>query len=209
MIGVVGDFHQTALSAETGPEAYVPYDQESWLSTMHVAVRFAGEVDVAAAVREAIWSVDPNAVVSGETTMQQVLDRSMATPRSTTLLFSVFALLALALGAIGVFGVMTYIVSQRTHEFGVRLALGATRSDVVLSALRSGMAPALAGLVIGGVGSMATGGLLSSLLFEVAPVELTVLAGVLALFLVVTVMANLLPARRAAEVDPVVSLRQQ
>ncbi len=133
----------------------------------------------------------------------------MATPRSTTLLFSVFALLALALGAIGVFGVMTYIVSQRTHEFGVRLALGATRSDVVLSALRSGMAPALAGLVIGGVGSMATGGLLSSLLFEVAPVDLTVLAGVLALFLVVTVMANLLPARRAAEVDPVVSLRQQ
>ncbi len=78
VIGVGGDFHQTALSAETGPEAYVPYDQESWLSTMHVAVRFAGEVDVAAAVREAIWSVDPNAVVSGETTMQQVLDRSTA-----------------------------------------------------------------------------------------------------------------------------------
>ncbi len=208
VVGVLGDFHQTALSAETRPEAYVPYDQESWLRTMHLAVRSAGEVDVAASVREAIWSVDPNVVVADETTMEQVLERSMATPRSTTLLFSGFALLALALGAIGVFGVMTYIVSQRTHEIGVRLALGATRSDVVLSTLRSGMAPALAGLVIGGVGSMATGGLLSSLLFEVAQTDPGVLAGVMALFLAVTMLANLLPALRAAKVDPVLALRQ-
>ncbi len=208
VVGIVEDFHQTALSAAVRPEAYVPYDQESWLGTMHLAVRSGGDVDIAT-LQEAIWSVDRNVVVSSSSTMEQVLYRSMASPRSTTLLFAAFAVLALTLGAIGVFGVMTYIVSQRTQEIGVRLALGATRGDVIRTTVRAGMAPAVAGLLVGSLASATSGSLLSNLLFQVAPTDPGVLAAVVGLFLVVIALANLVPALRASKVDPVVSLRQQ
>jgi len=208
VVGVVGNVHQNTLSVPSKPETYVPYKQDAWIRTLYLMVRAESDWSSMAAVREAVRSVDRTVPISNAETMREVAAISMATPRSYTLLFSSLALLALGLGAVGVFGVLSYTMSQRTHEIGVRMALGATRSDVMRAAMRSGLAPVVIGLLLGLVAALASTRLVSGLLFGVEPTDPAILVGVVAVLGVVATLAGLIPALRAARVDPALCLRQ-
>ena len=208
VVGVVGNVHQNTLSAPSEPEVYVPYEQESWLRTLYLMVRAESDWNSLAAVREAVRSVDRTVPISNAGPMWEVAGSSMATPRAYTLLFSLLALLALGLGAVGVFGVLSYTMSQRTHEIGVRIALGATRRDVVRTAMRSGLTPVAIGLLLGLVAALASTHLVSGLLFGVAATDPGILVGVVVVLGTVATLAGLIPALRAAKVDPARSLRQ-
>ena len=139
--------------------------------------------------------------------MDQVLAESVAVPRFRTLLLGIFATLALALASVGTYGVISYSVSRRTHEIGLRMALGAQRSDVMTLVIRQGMMLALIGVVIGLAGSFALTRLIESLLFEVSATDLATFVGVAALLIAVALLACWIPARRASRVDPMAALR--
>ncbi len=206
VVGVIGDMHQSSLGTDPTPEVFVPYAQEAWLTGMSLLVR-AEQMDVLPALRSAVWDVDSTVPISRQGSMTDVVRSSLAAPRSYAVLFGGLAALALGLGAVGVFGVMSYLVVQRTHEIGVRLALGASRGAVVRHTIGSGMVPVAIGLVLGCAAALASGRLLSSLLFAVEPSDPLVVLGVVALLATVALAANLVPALRAARVDPIESLR--
>ena len=208
VVGVVGDVHQNRLSTPVEPEAYVAYEQDTWLRALHVMIKAEPGWAGIDAVREAAGSVDRTAPISSAGSMRDVVSRSMATPRSYALLFSLLAFLALGLGAIGVFGVLSYTVSQRTHEIGVRMALGARRNDVIATVMRSGLTPVALGLALGLVAAVLSTRLVAGLLFGVAPTDPMILGAVTVALGVVAAFACLLPALRAARVDPALSLRQ-
>lgn len=207
VVGVVDDIYYRDLATGPRPEVYVPYSQEPWLTTLSIVVRAAGDAPVLDGVRGAIWAVDASIPISREASMEQVFDASVATPRSWSMLFGGFAGLALLLGCVGVFGVMAYTVDQRTHEIGVRLALGAAPRAVVRAMLERGMRPVVAGLLLGVITATLATRLLSGLLFEVAPSDPQVLAATVGVLAITAAIANLVPALRAARVDPATSLR--
>ncbi len=207
VVGVVGDVHQNALSVPDREELFLPYAQDSWSTAMYVMIRADPGIEVTNAVMDAIWSVDPNVAISRASNMDAVIARSMTEAQFSTLLFSAFALLALVLGAVGVYGVLAYVVSQRTHEIGVRMALGANARDVVRATMRSGMAAVMIGLAIGLLGAFATMRLLRSLLFGVTATDPTVYLGVVAVLVGVAALATWIPAGRAARVNPLTALR--
>jgi putative ABC transport system permease protein len=164
---------------------------------------------VAAAVRNVIQTLDPQQPVGQALTLDSLVGNSIARQRFNTLLLAVFAVVALSLSAIGIYGVMTYTVTQRTHELGVRIALGAGARDVLKLALGQGMKLALAGESIGLLGALVLTRLLKTLLFGVSatdPLTFAVIAFSLAL---VALLACYLPARRATKVDPMVALRYE
>lgn len=206
VIGVVGNIHQHTLAMASRTEAYVPYEQDTWTSALHIMVRASTGAGVLPEVRRAVWLVDPDVPISQEGSMQAVVGASMLDARFYTLLFSAFAILAMSLGAVGVYGVTSYTLSQRVREIGIRLALGAGRRDVMRSTLRSGMVPVLGGLLLGAAGAFALTRLLSSLLFGVTASDPFVFGLSIVVLGAVAVAANLLPARRAAGVDPLISL---
>ncbi len=209
VVGVVGDVHQHALDREPRPEIYRPYGQWSTAS-LWLAVRVAGDpLTVAGAVRDRVWSVDPDVPVSGLAPMTEVLGRSTRSSRFLTLLVASFGVLALLLGAVGVYGVTSYTVSRRIPEFGVRVALGATRSDVLRGAIGGGVGPALVGIPLGILGAAWASRLLAGLLFEVSPTDVPTFVGVAGFLALVAVAASYLPARRASRVDPMVVLRRE
>ncbi len=207
VVGVIGNVHQNTLSAPPVPEVYVPYEQDAWLRTLYLMIRAEPDWGGLATVREAIRSVDRTVPISSASAMSELAGSSMATPRAYTLLFSLLALLALGLGAVGVSGVLSYTMSQRAHEIGVRLALGATRRDVVHTAMRSGLTPVAVGLALGLIAALATTRLVSGLLFGVTATDPAILAGVVAVLGGVGALAGLIPAMRSAKVDPARCLR--
>ncbi len=212
VVGVVADIRQHRLDQATVPQVYRPIAQESWSQTLSFAVRSASDPagsDPSALlpqIEQAIWSVDSNVPVTDVALMEQVVHRSLTDKRQLTGLFSLFAVLALVLGALGVYGVTAYTVSQRTHETGVRMALGATGGAVVRSSLGRVMVPVAAGLVLGLAASWGVTRLLESLLYEVAATDASVFFGVVLVLAATAALAGYLPARRAARVDPMVIL---
>lgn len=207
VVGVVQDVHQHRLDMEPRPEMYVPYTQQT-LSRMYVMARVEGRpTDLLPVVKEAIWSIDRNVPIPSARTMLDVVRRSYADPRFYTSLISAFALIALALGTIGVYGVVSYTVSQRTHEIGVRMALGADRGEVRRAVIRGGMGPVILGLTLGLLVSSAATRVLASLLFEVTATDPVTFAGVSAFLVAVAAVACYFPALRASHVDPMVTLR--
>jgi putative ABC transport system permease protein len=159
--------------------------------------------------RGAVWAVDPNVPVFRVESMEQVLADSISSQRLTAALIGLFGALALALAAIGVFGVLSFTVSQRTNEIGIRMALGAGRSEVLRLVLREGMMLATVGVGLGVLGALALTRLLSGLLFGVGPTDPLTFAAVLALLTSVSFVACYLPGRRAAAVEPMVALRYE
>jgi putative ABC transport system permease protein len=209
IVGVVGDVKQKGLHADPRPEAYVPLAQ-SPARYMTLVVRSPLEPGVLAdAVRKELLALDPNVPAYGIKTLREVLDGSLAARRFNMALLLVFAAVAVALASIGLYGVIAYMVTQRTHEIGVRLALGARPADVLRLVVRHGMALALAGVAFGVLGALAMIRALASLLVGVAATDPWTYSSVGLLLSTVAFLACLVPALRAARVEPMTALRSE
>jgi putative ABC transport system permease protein len=161
------------------------------------------------ALRQAVWSIDPNQPISGVSTLEEIVSTSIAQPRLNMLLMMLFGALALVLSAVGIYGLLSYAVTQRTHEMGIRMALGANVTDVLTLVLKQGMLLAVIGEAIGLVGAFALTRLMSGLLFGVTPTDTGIFAAVVVVLTLVALLACYLPARRATKVDPLVALRYE
>jgi putative ABC transport system permease protein len=211
VVGVVGDVRQTGLY-EQRLEFYVPYMQErrSFMAPRDLIVRTkADPAVIAAAVRQAVWKVDKDQPVSNVRTMDQVFAAAISQERFQTLMLGLFAALALVLACVGLYGVISYSVVQRTHEIGVRMALGAQPVDVLRLVIRQGLLLTFAGLGIGMVAGMFATRVLTDMLFGVTPRDPVTFIGVPVLLLLVALLACYVPARRATRIDPLIALRYE
>jgi putative ABC transport system permease protein len=207
VVGVVGDT-KSSLDKEPGQQMYVPYAQDPNWGSLSLVVRTGGEpTAVAGSVREAIRAVDRGVPTYNLKTMDDVISTSAAPRRIPMLLLSAFAGVAMLLAMLGVYGVTAYYVTQRTHEIGVRMALGAQIVDVLKLVLHRAMLLALVGIGIGVAGAAAVTRYLTSLLFGVKPIDTLTFVAVAVLLAVVVFVACLVPARRAAKIDPLEALR--
>ena len=207
VIGVVADVKQGDLTSENQPGYYLPASQATWRGRTVVA-RTTLEASTAIAVmREAVSSIDPNLAVYDVQTLEQRLADVVAEPRFNTILLGIFAAVAMVLAMVGIYGVMSYNVSQRTQELGVRVALGADAGKIMLLVVGRGLALAGVGVAIGLAGAYGTTRFLSGMLFGVDPLDPATFGMVVGLILAVAALAAYLPARRAAHVDPVTALR--
>ena len=211
VVGVVGDTRQTGLN-EHKLEFYVPYAQErrSFMAPRDLVVRTKSDpASIASAVRRAVWSVDKDQPVSNVRTLDQVFAAAISQERFQALLLGLFAMLALLLACVGLYGVISYAVVQRTHEIGVRMALGAQPLDVLRLVIRQGLSLTLAGLGIGIVAGTFVTRVLTDMLFGVTPRDPLTFVGVPALLLLVALLACYIPARRATRIDPLIALRSE
>ena len=209
VIGIVGDIKHQGLDQEVTPQVYVPYPQFPLESMMMVIRTAADSLSLAAAVRNQVFAIDREVPIYEVRTMEQRLSASISSRRFNLLLLGVFALLALALAAVGVYGVIAYVVTQRTHEIGISLALGASANDVLRLFIRQGMASVTIGVALGLTGAWALTRVMSSLLFGVTATDPVTFVGVALLLPIIALLACYLPARRAAKVDPMVALRYE
>ncbi len=209
VVGVVGDTKQS-LDKEAGNQMYVPYAQDPNWGSLSLVVRTAGEpAAMSTAVREAIRSVDKSIPTYNLKTLNDVVATSAAARRLPMTLLSVFAGAAMLLAMLGIYGITSYYVTQRTHEIGVRMALGARTSQILSLVLRQGMVLVFVGVGIGVIGSWFATRLLASLLYQVSATDFVTFTGIAVLLLLVALLACYLPARRATKVDPMVALRSQ
>ena len=207
VIGITPDIRSTNLDKDPVNMMYVPYWQEPQPAGS-LLVRTAMEpTGMAAALRRVVWDADAEVPIPEVRTLEQVMAESVAERRFQVLLIGLFAAAALALAAIGTYGVVAYAVGRRRAELGIRMALGANRADVLRLVLLQGMAPVAVGLAAGAVGALALGQYLASLLFEVSPRDPLAFAAAAVVLLAVSAAACLLPARRATQVNPVEALR--
>ncbi|MDQ3517049.1 MAG: ABC transporter permease, partial [Gemmatimonadota bacterium] len=207
IVGVVGDVRQKALTEPAEPTAYVHYLQNS-RSGMSLAVRTSGDpLRYANAVREAIWSVDRDQTINSVETMSSIVGGAVVRPRLLATLLLLFGLMGLSLGALGIYGVLAYAVSQRRQEIGVRVALGATPQSVLRLVIRQGMTLALAGVVAGVAGAFLLTRVMGAVLYEVRATDPATFVAVVFVLLATAFVASWLPARRALRIDPVQALR--
>jgi putative ABC transport system permease protein len=209
IIGVVADVKNDDLDEAVDPIAYLPYAQNVWWS-MNLVVRATQDpTRLASAVRSEVQALDPNLPVSNIKPVRQMIDERISPKRLMTYILGVFALIALLLASVGIYGVMSYAVTQRTREIGVRMALGAQAVDVLKLVIKNGMTMALVGVAIGLAGAYALTRLLANLLFKVTPTDVVTFAAVSISLIVVALIACYVPARRATKVDPLVALRYE
>jgi putative ABC transport system permease protein len=209
IVGVVGDVRQESLTDDVEPEMYVPFGQMT-MNGMTVLIRGKSDpLSLTPAVRSAVLSIDPHQPIYEVKTLDQRVAESVAVTRSLMFLFGTFALLALALAAVGIYGIVSYSVSQRTHEIGIRMALGAQRGHVLRLIIRNGVTLAITGIAIGIGGALALTRFLKTLLFGITPTDSPTFVAVSVGLFVIAVAACLIPARRATKVDPLVALRYE
>ncbi len=215
IVGVVGDTRQFGLDREVNPELYVPYLQEE-NSAMRLVVRAApdqtspaGLANLSAAIRNQVLALAPNEPINPIVTMDKRLSDSVAQRRYQTLLLGIFAAVALIIATVGIYGVISYAVSQRTHEIGIRMALGAQTSDVLKLMLRQGMGLTLIGVAIGLAAALALTRVMKSLLFNVSATDPATFVCITLLLVIVAILAIYIPARRATKVDPLMALRHE
>jgi putative ABC transport system permease protein len=214
IVGVVGDMRQMGLDTPAEPEMYFSMDQmvvnSPLLWPQHLVVRTKGDpLALSASVRRAVWDVDPDQPVSSIRSMDEIFDAELLNRNTQMTLFSAFAALALVLASVGLYGVLSYTVAQRTSEIGLRMALGAQRATVVGEVVRKGLLLVALGFMLGLAGAFALTRLLTSFLFGIQPTDPATVAAVSALLLFVAILASYIPARRAAGVDPVSALRAE
>jgi len=210
IVGVVGDVKYTGLDSAPEPTMYTPYEQNLWWPTMYLVMRSSVDpAGLAQAVRAQVAALDPLLPMAQVRTMDELLGRSVAEPRFRTTLLGIFAAVALLLATVGIYGVVSYTVGQRTQEFGIRMALGARRQDVLALVLGQGMVLAGIGVAIGLVASLALNRVLAGILFGVSPTDLVTFCAVPLVMVAAALLACYVPARRATRVDPMVALRSQ
>ncbi|MBD0373378.1 MAG: ABC transporter permease, partial [Pyrinomonadaceae bacterium] len=211
VVGVVGDVRHAGLDKEAGPEFYVPLSQVP-LTDIALVVRTSGRLDPASlttALRASVREVDKDQPLFGVRTMESMVASSVARQRFSMTLVALFAVLSLALASVGIFSVMSFLVRQRTHEIGIRMALGAQRSDVLKMVLGQGMFFTLIGVGAGLVAAFALTRVMGGLLVGVSATDPLTFAGVSLLLMAVALLACYIPARRATRVDPMVALRYE
>ncbi|HZS07512.1 MAG TPA: ABC transporter permease [Blastocatellia bacterium] len=209
IVGVAGDAKQWNLALPPDPEIYFPFAQSPY-SEISLVVRTGGDpASLGEAVRRALQEVNRDAPVFRMQTMNQLLDSSTAQQRFNAILMTLFAAVALLMAAIGLYGVISYSVTQRTHEIGIRMALGARAPDVLRMVVRQGMVLSLTGVTLGLVASFALTRLLSTLLFGVSTTDPLTFAGAALVLAAIALLACFIPARRATKVDPMVALRYE
>ena len=208
--GVVGDVKQFGLAQDTVAQVYVPLTQTPQGFGGQVLVRTAGDPAAFGQIlRDTVHKVDPNQPVEAVQTLDDLRSEALAAPRLTATLLVVFAALALLVTLAGIGGVIATSVTQRTREFGLRMALGAHRGTVLTMVLRQGLTLVAIGLVFGIGGALAAGRVLSAYLYQTAPRDPLIIAAVAAVFVIAGVLACLIPARRATTVDPLIALRAE
>jgi len=209
IVGVTGDVKAFGQDQPTHADIYRPFDQVPF-PLVAFTVRTAADPDAMTRTAEqAMWNVDPNLPVMKAISMEMLTAQSLAVRRASSVLIGGFALLALVLACIGIYGAMAYAVSRRTREIGVRMALGAKRADVLRMVLGSGLRLALVGIAIGLAGALASSRLIGSLLFETSAFNPAIFTLAAALLGATAILASFLPARRAASVDPMKALRTE
>jgi len=208
VVGVVGDVRHLALEQRSGSEMYIPLRQCGDLSSTDLVVRSAqATAPLVAAVRETLRPLAPNLPGTGVRTIQDLVDRSVSPRRLVVLLLGGFAVFALVLASLGIYGLISYSVSQRTQEIGIRMALGASARDVQLGIVAQTLALAAVGITVGVVASWLVARSLSGLLFGVTASDPVTFAAMLLVLVSVALIAGYLPARRASRIDPLVALR--
>jgi putative ABC transport system permease protein len=214
IVGVVKDVLHNGLNRQGQPEIYVPNEQNGnnkipdATRSMYLAVRATADpLSLTAAVRRQVFEIDKEQPVADVATMAQLLATSLSQSRLSALLLAIFGAVALILAAVGVYGVMSYAVTERVHEIGVRVALGAKRRDVLWLVVSRGMALAVAGVLVGMAGALALTRLMKTMLFNVSATDPLTFAVIALLLIVVALLACYIPARRATKVDPMVAIR--
>jgi putative ABC transport system permease protein len=207
IVGVVADIHDVSLQKEPGPMMYVPFAQEPFWGAEIVVKSGRSAAEVAAAIRAETHNIDPGLPVTKVETLPQAISASLAEPRFRTLLLAIFGAIALVLATVGIYGVISYSVSRRTREIGVRMAMGASPASLRRLVLGESAKLALFGLVAGIPVALASARFLSSMLFAVTPTDPLTFIGVALLLTMVALAAAYFPARRAMRVDPMTALR--
>lgn len=211
IIGIVGDVRPNGFRSDITPTIYVPYLHSNWKTTdTHLVVRIHGPPEALfESIRRELLALSPLRPVVGMRTIQQILAKQVTLMRFNTQLLSLFAAVALALASVGIYGLMAFFVSQRTHEIGIRMALGARSTDVLRSVVGQGLRLALVGLAIGLGAAFVLTRAISSLLYDVSPTDPLTFACTSLLLAGVALLASYIPARRAARIDPMVALRYE
>jgi predicted permease len=208
VVGVIADARTESLAESTDPKIYVSLFQRQ---AKDLAIFLRGRLDAATPVelREQVQAVNPELPVFGGQTLDQIVSASLSVRRFSMEMVGLFALTALLLAGLGIYGVISYMVSARTHEIGLRLALGAQRENIMSQVLRQGLSLAIAGAAVGFVGALIVSRLMAGLLYSVRPTDPVTFAGVAILLVGVALLACYIPARRAMRVDPIVALRHE
>src|SRR5215213_2688549 len=209
IVGVAGNISQESITDEVTPEIYVPFSQVR-VNSVTLVVRTASDpLALARSVRNEVLAIDKNQPIYDVKTLAQRVDEAVAVSRSLMVLFTAFALLALVLGAVGIYGIVSYSVTQRTHEIGIRMALGARAANVLSLIMKNGLTLVLTGIVIGIGSALGLTRFLTTLLFGIEPTDRVTFLVVSATFFVIAMVAALLPALRATRVDPLIALRDE
>ncbi|MEN6426946.1 MAG: ABC transporter permease [Phycisphaerales bacterium] len=207
IVGVVADVHHSGLASECSPEVFLPFAQSPW-PNFALAVRTDTDPSaLAEAIRRSVAGVDRNQCVYDVVTMEERLAKSVAPQRYRTIILAVFAVVALSLAGVGVYGMTEYVASQRIHEIGIRMALGATGSDVLKTVLGTGFKVTMVGVMAGLAGALTLTRVVSSFLYGISPTDPVTFVCTSLLLTAVALLACYIPARRAARVDPMVALR--
>ncbi len=216
VVGVAGDTRHLGLDQEVHPEVYFPYVQNPGFAAMKLVARVTPGQNsptdlssLAATIRNQVSAIDPNEPISQVVTMDERLSNSVAGRRFQMLLLGVFAAVGLVIATVGIYGVISYAVSQRTHEIGIRIALGAQVGDVLKMVVRWAMSLALIGVALGLAAALALTRVMKNLLFEVSATDPATFALIALLLVGVALVASYIPARRATKVDPLLALRQE